>query len=222
VRVARFRRDVRAIVTSEETSTEIRTQTDRAFMTIKDSLVEAMNHPRSFPADLADNPPGKQQAANKLRIAISDYLIPQAQRVCATYNIDSTKFGISLKLPQLFTADLVNRIATAASFGVSKDTFGYAAARMAGHGVKETWAWVWGKPRPDGGWLAAAAATGIIMGVEFAAEAGANMYQRRRAIAEQRRAELPPEAVEQIVADTLGAVSNLMEERANSVERFVT
>jgi hypothetical protein len=54
------------------------------------------------------------------------------------------------------------------------------------------------------------------------ASEGMSWYGRRKAIAEFRQATLPPDVVEQIVANILGEIGLVIEDRASVVERFVT
>ena len=119
VRVARFRRDMDAIVTSPETDNLIREQTERAFEAIKESIVAAMrSQDQATWHTIVTQPPSQERIVDDLQRSISGHLVPRMQNICEAYGIDSSRFPINLTLPQLFATQLIQRIANEANFEI--------------------------------------------------------------------------------------------------------
>jgi hypothetical protein len=110
VRIAEFRHAMNMIAVSADTREFIHDETRRAFERIKTNTVAALRTTRPSKWDLiAEQPPGQEQISDKLTVAINDYLVPRAQRVCAEYaeyGIDDSRFGIHPTMPAFFAGDL--------------------------------------------------------------------------------------------------------------------
>jgi hypothetical protein len=211
VRIARFRRDFRAIVTSDETRAHIRAQIENAFKMIKDAIgVEMRNKDRAAWPDLITDPPKQEQIVRDLQSSISAYLVPRAQKVCAEYGIDDRHFSINLTLPPLFAARIVKSISRAAkSSRLPGNIASNAFTVLAGQAALRR------KLTPDRRTL-------YSFIVWVAIDAGQARYLRQRAIKNVLIAELPPEATEPLIDEILTRATGLMDERASAVERFVT
>jgi hypothetical protein len=210
VRMARFRRDMRALVTAGETRAEVRTETERAFDAIRGSLIDALKSGIVVTTELLTDPPGKDGAVAAMQVSVNDYLVPRAQRICTEYGIDSSRFELSLQLPQLLAEELSARLVGAGTrMFTSSPYLVQDAVRSVAKGLAA------GKVNEAGPFA-------LLYLAAVGASEGMSWYGRRKAIAEFRQATLPPDVVEQIVANILGEIGLVIEDRASVVERFVT
>jgi hypothetical protein len=213
--VARFRRDISATVASAESNAYIRGQTTRAFEVIKESIAVAMkSEDQSTWADLIKQPPKREEAIGELRTFINSYFVPEAQQICTRYGIESTRFDVNLTLPPVFTAQLIDRVVAAARFqGIRGETVaGYAVSAAVEKGLSVM---TRGFIESSGFGLAA------LIGALAAGAVGIKWGLRKWAIEKVRSATLPAESVDKLAASILAEVSNLMDQRAAAVERFV-
>lgn len=207
VHAARFRDDIRSIVTATETSAYIRAQTETSFAALKRAVSEEMKRKdRAYWPSLMTNPPKQEEVVGELQDSINAYLVPQAQKICGDYGIDRSLFAIDFVLPQLLAAKIAKNISAVSE--VIEELGGVAATVAA-----------------DVSWQAIKHSTsnssipGLFGMIVF--EGGLEIYRRNRDIKKLLAAELPVDAAEQVINEILSAMTSEMDKRAEAVERFV-
>jgi hypothetical protein len=207
VHAARFRDDIRSIVTATETRLHVRAQTENSFSELKCAVAEEMRRKqrKDWPS-LMTNPPKQEQVVRALQNSINAYLVPQAQKICEEYEIDSSLFGINFALPQLLATEFVTNLSTVS--GIMEEIGGVAAESVA------SVAWQFLRHSTGNSSI-----PGLIGMAAF--EGGLELYKLQKDIKKLLAAELPAGAAEQLIDEILSATMGEMEKRAEAVERFV-